>query len=483
MSQNFQNKNQNIKKYNIQNINLKEIKEENEEKNEEEDEEKNKENNSYNNNIYNNINNDLNNINNEDMNKKEISNNEEFENLKDLDHPNIIKLYEYYDLPYHNCWGFVMELCLCNLKDYLYNEGPFDNEDIIAFIMSQILEGVYYCHLKDKFHGDLKLENILIYDKNGNYPLIKICDFGTGNLVKQEIRPHTPEYLAPELILIEKNQKNEFKILPASKEGDLWSCGVIMYLLIYGKYPINGDSNEEIYENIIKIKNDDNLRSSNLIDNRNNLSEECKEVLSKLLSLNPSDRKTAKDILFLDFFTKNKVIEKYNSLSKSIESEFITKIKNYKIDQALVEISFSYLIHYFQDIPKIKEANIFFRHYDEGQLKGYLTESDFKNIIKDLTDEEIHKIFAAIDIDGSKKVDYEELARIIIDREKIFLDHRFLRIAFNHFSENNICITENELKKKISNDSVVERILYETNKKLNKNDNYLIFYDDFLKLF
>ena len=113
--------------------------------------------------------------------EKEITN--EINILRMMDHPNILKIFEFYSNSKE--YSIVTELCsMGELFDQIINKGPF-NEKKSAYILYQIFSAVNYCHKMHILHRDLKPENILIIDKNEDgYPNIKVCDFGTAKIFR-----------------------------------------------------------------------------------------------------------------------------------------------------------------------------------------------------------------------------------------------------------------------------------------------------------
>lgn len=132
---------------------------------------------------------------------KEIFN--EINILRTLDHPNILKIFEFYSN--RESYSIVTELCSGGeLFQEIVDKGPF-NENYSAYVMFQILSAINYCHNMKIVHRDLKPENILIVerDKNG-YPRIKICDFGTSKMFEkgavQRKLVGSSYYIAPEVL-------------------------------------------------------------------------------------------------------------------------------------------------------------------------------------------------------------------------------------------------------------------------------------------
>jgi calcium-dependent protein kinase len=177
--------------------------------------------------------------------KKESMNKEEEESfkheitiLKKLDHPNILKLYEVFED--EKRYYLVTELCKGGeLFDEIVTKVCFSEKEAAA-IIQQILQAVAYCHDLGIVHRDLKPENVLI-DKELNNTL-KIIDFGTSTIYDKSSGPlktthGTSYYIAPEVL----NKRYDDRC-------DVWSIGVILYILLSGKPPFDGDNDEEITE-------------------------------------------------------------------------------------------------------------------------------------------------------------------------------------------------------------------------------------------
>ncbi|RWS25381.1 myosin light chain kinase: smooth muscle-like protein, partial [Leptotrombidium deliense] len=162
--------------------------------------------------------------------------------------------------------------------------------------MRQILEGVRYMHTNYVMHLDLKPENIVCITKNSHR--IKIIDFGLARIwnPKTEARVlfGTPEFVAPEVIQYE----------PISPKCDLWSIGVICYVLLSGLSPFAGDTDSETFSNIIKVQFDFDDEAFD------NISENAKNFISKLLCKKPSKRMTADECLTHEWLSENEKPEK-----------------------------------------------------------------------------------------------------------------------------------------------------------------------------
>jgi calcium-dependent protein kinase len=160
--------------------------------------------------------------------------------LHELDHPNIIKLYETFED--ENYFHLVMELCTGGDLFERITGRSQHSEAEAAVIMKKLMLALNHMHNCYISHRDLKPENILYAGDE-----IKVADFGISNKFKDlaDLEMNslvgTPHYVAPEVLLRRYG-----------KECDVWSLGVIMYLLLSGKFPFEGENVKEILDNIAR---------------------------------------------------------------------------------------------------------------------------------------------------------------------------------------------------------------------------------------
>ena len=170
----------------------------------------------------------------------------EVEILKICQHPYIIKLYEIFEnIDY---FYIIMEYCSGgDLYSYLESKDFFISEDLACKIMHKLCTAVYYIHSYGITHRDLKPENILVAnDKDPSD--IRILDFGLSKIIGPDEKCTEPygtlTFCAPE-ILLDK---------PYTKIIDLWSLGVISYLLLTGDLPFSGESEQDIAFKIVYVQ-------------------------------------------------------------------------------------------------------------------------------------------------------------------------------------------------------------------------------------
>ncbi|RVE67834.1 hypothetical protein OJAV_G00085590 [Oryzias javanicus] len=203
--------------------------------------------------------------------------------LKEIQHPNIITLQEVFE----NKAEVILILELVaggELFDFLAEKESLSEEEATQFL-KQILDGVLYLHSKQIAHFDLKPENIMLLDRSAPHPRIKIIDFGLahkidfGNDFKNIFG--TPEFVAPEVVNYE----------PLGLEADMWSVGVITYILLSGASPFLGDNKQETLANVsaVDFTFDEEFFSST--------SALAKDFISRLLVKDPKKRMTIQDSL------------------------------------------------------------------------------------------------------------------------------------------------------------------------------------------
>ncbi|XP_031755983.1 serine/threonine-protein kinase MARK2 isoform X4 [Xenopus tropicalis] len=196
--------------------------------------------------------------------------------MKVLNHPNIVKLFEVIET--EKTLYLVMEYASGGeVFDYLVAHGRMKEKEARAKFR-QIVSAVQYCHQKLIVHRDLKAENLLL-DSDMN---IKIADFGFSNEFtfgnKLDTFCGSPPYAAPELFQGKKYD---------GPEVDVWSLGVILYTLVSGSLPFDGQNLKELRERVLRGK----YRIPFY------MSTDCENLLKKFLILNPAKRGTLEQIM------------------------------------------------------------------------------------------------------------------------------------------------------------------------------------------
>lgn len=200
--------------------------------------------------------------------------------LRLLNHPHIIKLFDV--IKTNDDIIMVIEYAGKELFEYIVQNGKMDDDKARRFFQ-QIIAAVEYCHSHKIVHRDLKPENLLL-DENLN---IKIADFGLSNIMTDgnflKTSCGSPNYAAPEVISGK---------LYAGPEVDVWSCGVILYVMLCGRLPFDDELIPALFKKI----------SNGVYTLPHDLSQGAKNLLTRMLVVNPLNRITIHEIMEDEWF-------------------------------------------------------------------------------------------------------------------------------------------------------------------------------------
>lgn len=214
--------------------------------------------------------------------------------LQYIDHPNIVKLLDTVETSKHYC--LILEYVSGGeLFDYVNDHYEDSNEDESKRIFIQLVNILEYLHENNIVHRDLKLENILLDSPNqpSNGPIIKLTDFGLAKFIDKSpiltARCGSEEYAAPELMSGKPYD---------GRKTDLWSLGVILYALLVGYLPFNleaGQTRRQFFSKILRA--DFTFPNSEKETGRKSMiSNEAKDLVKKILQVNPQKRLSLSEI-------------------------------------------------------------------------------------------------------------------------------------------------------------------------------------------
>jgi len=349
----------------------------------------------------------------------------EIEILMKTDHPNIIKIFEYYtdELNYMLITEFIGggDLYSAIIKVKIFSE------EHAAIIMIQLLSAICYLHSKNIVHRDIKPENILVdtWSFKNNDISIKLVDFGTSNYVTKantlSLKIGSPYYIAPEILNDCYNEK-----------CDIWSCGILMYILITGKPPFKGKSIDVLIDNIMRG------RSDNIEAHLEKVSPSARDLIHKLLTRDYIKRITAEDALKCDWIVKFKEKEN-NKANVGIAKNILENIKTFSCKEKLQQATIAYIVHFLGAIDEVDQLLKTFKLLDksgDGRLTYNELKEGFEKIIgTSVSDVEMEKIALDIDQDKNGYIEYEEFLRVALNK-KTLLSKENLRIAFDNFDKN-----------------------------------------------
>jgi len=343
------------------------------------------------------------------MNKRKITNKGRFKTEIDLlratDHPNIIKLYETFEDKHH--LYLIMEECnggelFQRLAMNAKNNKMYTEKDA-AKIMKQILEAVNYLHYHGVCHRDLKPENILLSSMD-EFSQLKLIDFGLSKVLKtmddiMKGEVGTLYYMAPEVILGHYNEK-----------CDVWSCGVILYIMLSGNPPFYSKNEEKLKEKICSMNYNFDLPAFSKI------SEDAKDLIRQIF-VEPELRPTISDILNSTWVKGNAP----NASCESLNIDWDRILKYSKLN--LVQKSVINFRAFHMTTTEAEEFIEIFKLIDENS-DGVLTLEEIKNGIEHckfkfkLNEEKIIELFNDMDIDKNGLVNYTEFVSALLDYEK-----------------------------------------------------------------
>ena len=365
------------------------------------------------------------------------------ENLQSLEHSHISKIYELYiyDYNYYLICEYIKEK---NLLEKI-SSGTLD-ESVIKIIMEQIFNSIIYLHKENIFNIGLKLDEIILIetsikpakkkilkkksdkkdnkdkdDKKGNEAKKKYdIKISTINYLKEnyETDINSLVYYSPEIIdQIEENNliKNNNNEDDNEDVNDEWVCGIIMYYLLSREFPFKGETEEEIYSNI--NINDIDFSSPKF----ENISDSCKDLISKLLEKDENKRIKSKDCLSHSFFSEEKIIKK-----EELNEELLEILKNLlkvkkpasKFHEIIIECLCSFI-----DEEEKKKLSDLFKYIDED-TNNIISEQDIKNAFDKnkiiYTDEHINNILDVFDYEKNNVIKLEDFIRVLCDKDNLY---------------------------------------------------------------
>ena len=341
------------------------------------------------------------------MSKKKIKNKKQFQTelnlLRTTDHPNIIKLYDIYEdnkyiyLIMEECNGgeFFDSLAKRAKEKNMYTEKE------CARIFKQILEAVNYLHAHGVCHRDLKPENIL-FSNVADDSCLKLIDFGLSKVLDGESNMKktvgTTFYMAPEVIQGNYNEK-----------CDIWSCGIILYIMLCGKPPFYSQDEEELKKKICSMKYNFDYPEFKRV------SQDAINLIKKIL-VGPDQRLSAAQILADPWIKENAP----NATGENLKQNWEHIERYSKLN--LVQKSIINFTAFHLTSRETKEFVELFKSLDENS-DGVLSIDEIKKGVEQskfgAKGDNIVKMFEEMDIDKNGLINYTEFISALMDYEKI----------------------------------------------------------------
>lgn len=211
-------------------------------------------------------------------------------NHKSLRHPHVVQFYEI----------FLTEQFLAIVMEYADQGDLFLfvqrqvrlREDLARWIFQQLVFGLDYCHKRGVANRDVKLENVLLQSGH-RLPLVKLCDFGYSKHEEWDSaarsRVGTPDYMAPEVV---KTREGAYD----AKMSDIWSCGVVLFVMLVGQYPFSRNEDNRMTEDQRQRQVLSRIMNLNY-QLPNDLTPDCRDLIKKILREDPKQRITISEIM------------------------------------------------------------------------------------------------------------------------------------------------------------------------------------------
>ena len=375
----------------------------------------------------------------------------EVEILKEADHPHILKIYEYYQDVQH--FYIVAELLEGGeLFDEIINSVHLD-ERKAASLMEQVLSAVSYLHKHNIIHRDIKPENI-VFERKSADANVKLIDFGTSKRIRERERLKaklgTCYYVAPEVLM--KSYE---------KKCDIWSCGVIMYILLCGYPPFNGFNNDTIFAKILKGAFDFPK------EEWDGISESAKNLVRRMLTFDPSARPSAEELLQDPWF--NQTAD--TTASRSLNVNTLKNLRSFKTRSKLQTAIYFFFADYF-DIQKEKEELLkAFKEIDKDH-DGQLTKEELILAYSKFTSDDdanniANKVLADLDFSKNGSIDFSEFLVANLNYKQLLNSQRLEKIFQLIDTDHNGQISIAELRQFLnvedepSNEEMVKQIMGE----------------------
>ncbi|WJX17813.1 Calcium-dependent protein kinase 25 [Trifolium repens] len=359
----------------------------------------------------------------------------------------------------------VMELCSGGeLFDRIVERGHY-TERKAAKLARTIVGVIQSCHSLGVMHRDLKPENFLFVNQQEDSPL-KAIDFGLsaffkpGDIFNDVVG--SPYYVAPEVL------RKRY-----GPEADVWSAGVILYILLCGVPPFWGESEQEIFEAIL---NSDLDFSS---DPWPSISESAKDLVMKMLVRDPSKRLSAYDVLRHPWIQVDGAAP-----DKPLDSAVLSRMKQFTAMNKLKKMALRVIAENLSEdeIAGLREMFKMIDTDNSGQITFEELKIGLKKFGANLNESEIYDLMQAADVDNSGTIDYGEFIAATLHLNKIDREDHLVA-AFSYFDKDGSgYITKDELQKACEEFGLSNVPLEEMIREADQNNDGRIDYNEFVAM-
>ncbi|GLT57014.1 hypothetical protein SLA2020_300210 [Shorea laevis] len=378
-------------------------------------------------------------------------------------HPNVISIKGAYEdaVAVH----VVMELCSGGeLFDRIIQRGHY-TERKAAELTRTIVGVVEACHSLGVMHRDLKPENFLFVNQQED-SLLKTIDFGLSVFFKPGERftdvVGSPYYVAPEVL------RKSY-----GREADVWSAGVILYILLSGVPPFWAESEQGIFEQVLHGELDFDS------DPWPSISEGAKDLVRKMLVRDPRRRLTAYEVLCHPWVQIDGVAP-----DKPLDSAVLSRMKQFSAMNKLKKMALMVIAESLseEEIAGLKELFKMIDTDNSGQISFEELKAGLKRVGANLKESEIYDLMHAADIDNSGTIDYGEFIAATLHLNKIDREDR-LFAAFNYFDKDGSgYITPDELQQACEEFGIKDVPLEDMMREVDQDNDGYIDYNEFVAM-
>lgn len=340
--------------------------------------------------------------------------------MKQLDHPHILRLYATFE----DDTNIYMSSEMCSGGEFFetLEEAGYLAESACKCLFKQILSAVNYLHCKSFCHRDLKPENFLVPKKMESYEQLhlKLIDFGSAKnfhdfaLITKVCTAH---YVAPDVL---KHGEVAY-----TEKVDIWSCGVILYMMLCGCMPFHHENSQQLLRLIKKGKYE--FKPQGVWDC---VSDDAKAFVPQMLQVNVAKRLTAGQALY-NKWCRNKDAD--NVLSNEMHTKMAKQMQAFVQHNRLKRIALQVIARFINDDSIEKMRNIFINV--DTDCDGALTKSEMEDAFRKLEVgeellQEMREIMIGLDLDGSGCIEYTEFIAATMTQEQ-YANEDVLRSAFH----------------------------------------------------
>uniref|UniRef100_A0A2P2KN03 non-specific serine/threonine protein kinase n=2 Tax=Rhizophora mucronata TaxID=61149 RepID=A0A2P2KN03_RHIMU len=376
------------------------------------------------------------------------------------EHPNVVQIEGTYEDPLFV--HIVMELCAGGeLFDRIVAKGHYSEKEA-AKLIKTIVGVVEACHSLGVMHRDLKPENFL-FDTSGEDAKLKATDFGLSVFYKPGQYfcdvVGSPYYVAPEVLL-----------KYYGPEVDVWSAGVILYILLSGVPPFWAETESGIFRQILRGKLD--FES----DPWPNISGNAKDLIQKMLERNPKKRISAHEVLCNPWIVDDRVAP-----DKPLDSAVLSRMKQFTAMNKLKKMALRVIAERLseEEIGGLRELFKMIDTDNSGAITFEELKEGLKRVGSNLMESEIKSLMDAADIDNSGTIDYGEFLAATLHLNKMEREENLVA-AFSYFDKDGSgYITIDELQQACKDFGLGDVHLDEMIKEIDQDNDGRIDYGEF----